>query len=83
MNAWLTAAQLRDAYAKKSLSPVDVVKAQLARIEKIDSRYHSFLQVDADNALKAAQQAEQQHQLAELERSIRHCRDVLGLGVRA
>ena len=28
------------------------------------------------------QQAEQQHQLAELERSIRHCRDVLGLGVR-
>ena len=59
MNFWLTAAQLRDAYAKKSLSPVDVVKEQLARIEKIDSRYHSFLQVDADNALKAARQAEQ------------------------
>jgi sugar phosphate isomerase/epimerase len=27
-------------------------------------------------------QAEQQYQLAELERSIRHCRDVLGLGLR-
>jgi aspartyl-tRNA(Asn)/glutamyl-tRNA(Gln) amidotransferase subunit A len=59
MNAWFTAAQLRDAYAKKSLSPVDVVKEQLARIEKIDSRYHAFLHVDADNALKAARQAEQ------------------------
>jgi aspartyl-tRNA(Asn)/glutamyl-tRNA(Gln) amidotransferase subunit A len=59
MNAWFTAAQLRDAYAKKSLSPVDVVKEQLARIEKIDTRYHAFLHVDADNALKAARQAEQ------------------------
>jgi aspartyl-tRNA(Asn)/glutamyl-tRNA(Gln) amidotransferase subunit A len=59
MNAWFTAAQLRDAYAKKSLSPVDVVKEQLARIEKIDARYHAFLHVDADNALKAARQAEQ------------------------
>ena len=29
------------------------------------------------------QQAEQEYQLGELERSIRHCRDVLGLGVRA
>jgi hypothetical protein len=28
------------------------------------------------------QQAEQQYQLGELERSIRHCRDVLGLGLR-
>ena len=29
------------------------------------------------------QQAEQEYQLGELQRSIRHCRDVLGLGVRA
>ena len=29
------------------------------------------------------QQAEQEYQLGELERSIRHCRDVLGLGARA
>jgi aspartyl-tRNA(Asn)/glutamyl-tRNA(Gln) amidotransferase subunit A len=59
MNAWMTAAQLRDAYAKKTLSPVEVVRAQLDRIEKIDSRYNAFLHVDADNALKAARQAEQ------------------------
>lgn len=58
--AWLSAAQLRDAYAKKSLSPVEVVKSQLARIEKLDSCYNAFLQVDVDNALRAARLAEQE-----------------------
>ena len=31
----------------------------------------------------ARAEAEQRYQVAELERSIRHCRDVLGLGLRA
>jgi amidase len=41
------------------VSPVQAVNAYLARIERIDSRVHSYLHVAAEQALQAARRAEQ------------------------
>lgn len=40
------------------LSPVEVTKAQLTRIEAVDGQLHSYARVTADIALAQAQQAE-------------------------
>ncbi|SDI13541.1 amidase [Pseudomonas panipatensis] len=52
------------------LSPVEVTEAQLARIEALDGRLHSYAQVTAERALEQAREAER-----ELARG--HCRSPL------
>ena len=42
----------------KELSPVEITKLYLERIEKLDSNLNSYLTVTADIALSAAQKAE-------------------------
>jgi len=55
--------------------------ADLARFEALARRGHAIdpFQAPDGDARKGAEQA---YQLADLERSIRYCRDTLGLGVR-
>jgi aspartyl-tRNA(Asn)/glutamyl-tRNA(Gln) amidotransferase subunit A len=42
----------------RQISPVDLTKALLARIEKVDPKVHAYITVTADIALKEAKQAE-------------------------
>lgn len=57
--AWrLSAADLTLAYARGRLSPVEVVRELLARIDTLDGGLHAFLALDADGALSAARAAE-------------------------
>ena len=57
--AW-SAARLADAIARKALSPVEVVEAVLARIERVDPPLNAFATVTADLARAAARRAEDQ-----------------------
>ncbi|MET0340412.1 MAG: amidase family protein [Polyangiales bacterium] len=56
--SYLTAAALGAQYARGALSPVEVVRATLARIARVDPRVNAFVVVDADGALEAARAAE-------------------------
>jgi aspartyl-tRNA(Asn)/glutamyl-tRNA(Gln) amidotransferase subunit A len=42
----------------KEISPVEITKAYLERIERIDERFNSFITLTADSALEEARQAE-------------------------
>jgi aspartyl-tRNA(Asn)/glutamyl-tRNA(Gln) amidotransferase subunit A len=55
---WLSVAEIGQAYAAKTLSPVELVKALLARIQTLDPKLNTFIRLDADAALQAAQTAE-------------------------
>jgi aspartyl-tRNA(Asn)/glutamyl-tRNA(Gln) amidotransferase subunit A len=57
---WLSAADIAQAYAAKTLSPVELVTALLARIDALDPKLHAFIRLDAQGALQAASQAEQE-----------------------
>ena len=57
---WLTAAEISHAYAAGRLSPVEVVQALLARIEKHDRHLNAFIDVGAERALDAARAAEKE-----------------------
>jgi aspartyl-tRNA(Asn)/glutamyl-tRNA(Gln) amidotransferase subunit A len=57
--AFLSAAETAEAIATKQLSPVDVVQAYLARIERLDGHLHAYITVLRDQALASARQAEQ------------------------
>jgi len=54
---WMTAADLARAIAKKKVSPVEVVDAVLARIDKL-SALNAYVTLDAEGARKAARAAE-------------------------
>src|SRR5579872_3534222 len=56
--AFLTIAELNRAYEQRELSPVEVTKALLDRIGKLDHRLHSFIRVTEDVALIEAAEAE-------------------------
>jgi aspartyl-tRNA(Asn)/glutamyl-tRNA(Gln) amidotransferase subunit A len=56
--AWMSAEQLGRAYRARELSPVEVTRATLERIERLNPRLRAFLLVDADGALRAAEAAE-------------------------
>ena len=60
MNAphWLSATELTHAFAAKTLSPVELVNALLARIEALDPKLNAFIRLDADAARQAARYAE-------------------------
>jgi Asp-tRNA(Asn)/Glu-tRNA(Gln) amidotransferase A subunit family amidase len=55
LSAVSMAAQIR----KKELSPVDLVEAHLARIEKLNPMLNAFVQVNAEGARRQARAAEQ------------------------
>ena len=57
---WLTAAQIGEAYAAHQLSPVELVRALLERIEKHNRDLNAFIDVGAERALDAARVAEKE-----------------------
>ncbi|HEY3188941.1 MAG TPA: amidase family protein, partial [Solirubrobacteraceae bacterium] len=54
---WMSAAELARAIARKKVSPVEVVDAVLARIDKL-SMLNAYVTLDAERARKAAKAAE-------------------------
>jgi aspartyl-tRNA(Asn)/glutamyl-tRNA(Gln) amidotransferase subunit A len=54
----LTAAELLRLYRRRELSPVEVTRDQLGRIETFEPAINAFIIVDRDGALKAAQASE-------------------------
>jgi aspartyl-tRNA(Asn)/glutamyl-tRNA(Gln) amidotransferase subunit A len=55
----LTARQLAALFAKGALSPVELIDAVLARIEREQPKVNAFLLVDRDGARKAARESEE------------------------
>lgn len=56
--SWATAEQLRTRIARRELSPVEVVRACLDRIEALEPTLHSLITVAEDRALSQAADAE-------------------------
>src|ERR1700684_1274644 len=54
---WLTATEIAQAYAARTLSPTELVQALLHRIEQLQPRLHAFIRLDADAAIEAAKSA--------------------------
>ena len=54
----LSATDLVRAYARKQLSPVEVTKAVLQRIEKLNPVLNAFCFLDSDSSIKEAKQSE-------------------------
>ncbi len=54
---WLSAGELRHAYLKGELSPVEVVDAVLARLDEVEPRLNAFVTVTADEARRQAREA--------------------------
>jgi aspartyl-tRNA(Asn)/glutamyl-tRNA(Gln) amidotransferase subunit A len=57
--AFLSAAETADAIKAKQVSPVEVVQAYLARIDRLDPQLHAYITVLREEALTAARRAEQ------------------------
>lgn len=53
-----TAAQLQELYVRREVTPVEVVRAYLARIEESDATVQAFLDVFAEAALRRARELE-------------------------
>ncbi|HTQ97613.1 MAG TPA: amidase, partial [Candidatus Acidoferrum sp.] len=51
-------AQRLDQYAKKQVSPVEIVRAHLDRIQKLQPKLNAFVHLDAESALARARAAE-------------------------
>ena len=54
----LTARELSDAYRKRTLSPVEVTRAVLARVETWEGKLNAMYILDADGALAQARESE-------------------------
>ena len=54
----LTASDLLAGYRSKAFSPVETMKAVLARIAAVDSQINAFSLVDADAAIARARESE-------------------------
>ena len=57
---YLTVAEAAHAIATRELSPVELTRALLARIEKLDPTLNVFIRLDGEAALKAARIAEEE-----------------------
>jgi aspartyl-tRNA(Asn)/glutamyl-tRNA(Gln) amidotransferase subunit A len=55
---WLTATAAADAIRARKLSPVELAKALLDRIDRLDPRLNVFIRLDGDAAIEAAKAAE-------------------------
>src|SRR5580704_13203246 len=54
----LSAVSMAEQIRQKQLSPVELVEAHLARIEKLNPKLNAYVQVDAEGARRQAQAAE-------------------------
>ncbi|GAA6132027.1 amidase [Halopseudomonas sabulinigri] len=61
----MTAVQLREQFADKQLSPVEVASAMLDQIEKVDKQTNGFCLVDRETSLDFARESEQRYQRGE------------------
>jgi aspartyl-tRNA(Asn)/glutamyl-tRNA(Gln) amidotransferase subunit A len=87
--AQLSAAELLQAYRRRELSPVDVTRDALARIERFQPRINAFVLVDAERALADARASEARWAKAEplglvdgLPTTVKDNIDVAGLPTR-
>jgi Asp-tRNA(Asn)/Glu-tRNA(Gln) amidotransferase A subunit family amidase len=55
---FLSAVAMAEQVRSKNISPVELVEAHLAQIEKLNPRLNTFVQVDEEGARRAAQDAE-------------------------
>ncbi len=55
---WMPASQMAPAIKRRKLSPVEVMKAVLARIERLNPQLNAFVTLTADQAIKDARAAE-------------------------
>ena len=55
---WMSAEEMAAAIRKKKLSPVEVMRAVLARIERVNPALNAFVTLTADQAMKDARAAE-------------------------
>ena len=63
---WMTVWAAARAIAAKELSPVDLTKALLDRVERLDPKLNAFIRVDGDAAMAAALAAETEAQSGRL-----------------
>jgi aspartyl-tRNA(Asn)/glutamyl-tRNA(Gln) amidotransferase subunit A len=54
---WLSATEIAQAYGARTLTPVALVGDLLRRIEALDPKLNAFIRLDAEAALRAAEQA--------------------------
>lgn len=57
---WMSAAAAASAIAARKLSPVELTRALLDRIARLDPKLNAFIRLDADAAMQAAKAAEQE-----------------------
>jgi aspartyl-tRNA(Asn)/glutamyl-tRNA(Gln) amidotransferase subunit A len=55
---WLSASEASRAFAARRVSPVELLRVLLDRIEQLDPMLHAFVRLDADLAMHAARAAE-------------------------
>jgi aspartyl-tRNA(Asn)/glutamyl-tRNA(Gln) amidotransferase subunit A len=55
---WLTAAEAARAIAAREVSPVELMKALLERIGRLDPKLNVFIRLDAEAAMDAAKAGE-------------------------
>ena len=55
---WMPASEMAPAIKRRKLSPVDVMKAVLARIERLNPTLNAYVTLTADQAMKDARAAE-------------------------
>jgi aspartyl-tRNA(Asn)/glutamyl-tRNA(Gln) amidotransferase subunit A len=60
--AYLSAEELLDLYRKKGLSPVEVTRSLLDRLDVLQPKFNAFCIVDRDGALQAARASEERWQ---------------------
>jgi len=83
--AFLSAAELARAYAQRRLSPVEVTREMLGRIERLDPELRAFITVTPDRAMEQAKAAEaalargSQHPLCGVPVGIKDLFDVAGV----
>ena len=58
MDVWTPAHQLSGHIARRAISPVELVRSLLDRVERIDGGLHSYLSIDPDDVLAQARRAE-------------------------
>jgi aspartyl-tRNA(Asn)/glutamyl-tRNA(Gln) amidotransferase subunit A len=57
---WMTAAEIGAAYSARKLSPVELVRALLDRIDALEPRLNAFIKLDSEAVLAAARDAERE-----------------------
>ena len=67
---YLSAAELRERYRRRELSPVEVVEATLRRIEQLDPSVHAFMTVTSELARAQAKEAEKSFTVGDDDRTL-------------